>query len=342
MADQNSFAIRTCLSHRAFLENIVVRSASFLILLLPALSVCASPAQSPREEIVPSRSLTAAQTNDEIPSLELGKPIERKMAGGETHTYRIALVAGQYARIMFDQRGVDVVVTLFSPSGRKVTEVDSPNGPMGPEPVALIAEESGDYRLEVRTLYGDVPAGRYEVRVRELRTAAPQDSGRIAAERADAEVVMLQNDGTVRSIQRTVDKVEEALSLWRAYGDRRGEAAALNKAGRVYGDLSDYHTTLDYSEEALQIARRVGDRQIEIVALNAIGWSYFALGELKTGVDYHFQALALAKEVGDPRVEAHIFGPSVLIISLRGISRRRWNTTNRRCRSCVPPSTAGL
>jgi CHAT domain-containing protein len=308
MADPNSFATPTCLPHRTSLENIVVTSAVFLLLHLPALSVRASPAQSSPQEIVPSRSPTAAQTNDEIPSLELGKPIERKMAGGETHTYRIALVAGQYARIMFDQRGVDVVVTLVSPGGRKVTEVDSPNGTLGPEPVSLIAEESGDYRLGMRTLYGDVPAGRYEVKLTELRAAEPQDSGRIAAERADAETVMLQNDGTADSRQRIVEKAEEALALWRTVGDRRAEATALNNAARVYGDVTEYHTSLEYSEEALQLARELRDRELETIALSGLGWTYYALGEQKTGLDYHFQALRLARKVGDPRVEGgHLY-----------------------------------
>jgi len=220
------------------------------------------------------------------------------MAGGETHTYRIALVVGQYARILFDQDGVDVVVTLVSPDGQKLTEVDSPNGTIGPEPVSVIAEEAGDYRLEVRTLYGHVPAGRYTVRVTEARPASAHDSGRIAAERVDAETVMLQDDGTPKSRQRIIDKAEEALSLWRAYGDQRGEAAALNNAARIYGDVSEYHTVLEYSEEALQLAREVGDRKIETNALSALGWTYIALGERKTGLDYHLQALALAREIG--------------------------------------------
>jgi hypothetical protein len=39
-----------------------------------------------------------------------------------------------------------VVVALFGPDGKKLTEVDSPNGTQGPEPVHWITAASGIYR----------------------------------------------------------------------------------------------------------------------------------------------------------------------------------------------------
>jgi|GEM_PF-2490617 len=60
-------------------------------------------------------------------SLELAKPIERALAGNETHSYAITLTSGQYAQIVVDQRGVDVVVTVAGSEGSKLFEVDSPH-----------------------------------------------------------------------------------------------------------------------------------------------------------------------------------------------------------------------
>src|ERR1700738_5132483 len=45
--------------------------------------------------------------------LELGKPIEMELKGGEVHSYSINLTAGQFLHLIVDQRGIDVVVTLF-------------------------------------------------------------------------------------------------------------------------------------------------------------------------------------------------------------------------------------
>jgi hypothetical protein len=89
-----------------------------------------------------------------------------------------------------------VVVTLFRPDGEKLKEVDSPNGTQGPEPVSFIVEASGNYRLEVRALEKDAPAGRYEVRIEELRAATTQDRSRVAAEQAFTQAEALRVQGT--------------------------------------------------------------------------------------------------------------------------------------------------
>src|SRR5262245_48427619 len=73
------------------------------------------------------------------PELKLQEKIERELKGGEAHSYRITLVTGQYMRVVVEQKGINVVVTLFAPNGQKLSEVDSPNGNQGPEPVSWIA-----------------------------------------------------------------------------------------------------------------------------------------------------------------------------------------------------------
>jgi hypothetical protein len=111
-----------------------------------------------------------------------GKPIERELAGGESHSYRLRLAAGQFCRVVVDQHGIDAVVTLYGPDGTQ-----------GPEPVSLVAEITSSYRLAVRSLEKDARAGRYEVKIEELRSATTQDKARIAAEKAFAEGIQLEN-----------------------------------------------------------------------------------------------------------------------------------------------------
>ena len=74
------------------------------------------------------------------PELKLQEKVERALSGGEAHSYRITLGTGQYLRVVVEQKGIDVAVTLFAPNGQKLAEVDSPNGTQGPEPVAWIAQ----------------------------------------------------------------------------------------------------------------------------------------------------------------------------------------------------------
>src|SRR5262245_3929002 len=49
----------------------------------------------------------AAPSAQEIISLEPGKPVERELSGGQSHSYKITLVPGQYLRIEVEQRGID-------------------------------------------------------------------------------------------------------------------------------------------------------------------------------------------------------------------------------------------
>src|SRR5205823_8383348 len=108
-------------------------------------------------------------SNQDVPLLVLDQPIERELARGETHAYRVTLAAGQYLRVMVEQRGVDLSLTLFGPDGRPLTEVDRGGISEGPEQVSVVAEAAGDYRLEVRRLDQEAAPGRYQVRVAEWR-----------------------------------------------------------------------------------------------------------------------------------------------------------------------------
>src|SRR5215475_9440611 len=65
-----------------------------------------------------------ATQRESIP-LELGKPIERELAGGQSHAYQITLAAGQYLDVVVEQRGIDVVATLSGPDGKQIAEFDN-------------------------------------------------------------------------------------------------------------------------------------------------------------------------------------------------------------------------
>jgi erythromycin esterase len=118
----------------------------------------------------------------EIPPLVPGKPVEQTFQGGNVHKYRVTLSAGQSLRVVVEQRGVDVVVVARRPNGTKISEVDSPNGTQGPEPITFVAGASGDYQIEVRSLETEATAGRYAIRIDEL-LSAQQYQMRLAAER---------------------------------------------------------------------------------------------------------------------------------------------------------------
>ncbi|MDT9242353.1 MAG: tetratricopeptide repeat protein, partial [Limnospira sp. PMC 1261.20] len=63
--------------------------------------------------------------------------------------------------------------------------------------------------------------------------------------------------------QTALDYYNQALPLFRAVEDRRGEAGTLNNIGRVYDSLGEKQTALDYLNQALPLFRAVEDREGE-------------------------------------------------------------------------------
>jgi len=108
-------------------------------------------------------------------SLQLGTPIERKLSGGQTHSYTISLKKDQFVQLAVDQRDIDVVVRVFVPDGKLLREFDSPTGAKGVEDVQIVSEFAGTYRVEVGALANDATPGAYEIKLVELRKATEEE-----------------------------------------------------------------------------------------------------------------------------------------------------------------------
>src|SRR5262245_8610106 len=93
---------------------------------------------------------SGAGGENDVRSLEAGKPRRRELAGGQRHAYRIRLAADQFLKAVIEQDGIDVVALLFGPDGKKITEFDSERRPRGQETITQVAEAEGDYRLVVQ------------------------------------------------------------------------------------------------------------------------------------------------------------------------------------------------
>jgi hypothetical protein len=61
--------------------------------------------------------LCAAAAVTDAGVLTPGAPVERELAAGQTHAYRLALNAGQYLHVTIERRGIDVAVVLRGPDG---------------------------------------------------------------------------------------------------------------------------------------------------------------------------------------------------------------------------------
>jgi CHAT domain-containing protein/Tfp pilus assembly protein PilF len=236
-------------------------------------------------------------------SLEPGKPIERELSGGQTHFYKITMASGQYLRITVSQRGIDVLVALFTPDDKKIGEVNSEQATVGSEAISAIAEAAGECRIELRSAEKTAQAGRYEIKIEELREATTDDKYRVAAESVYREAEQLQK-GTLEARKKSIEKYHEALELYRRATDRNGEAQTLNNIGEAYESLGETQKALEHYNEALPLRRAVGDRKGEAITLTNIGSVYDTLGEAQKALEKYNEALPISRAVGDRRGEA--------------------------------------
>ncbi|HMJ24595.1 MAG TPA: tetratricopeptide repeat protein, partial [Pyrinomonadaceae bacterium] len=248
-------------------------------------------------------SLTAfAQTNAELRPLVPGQPVERQIAGGETHTYQISLTAGQFARVVLEQKAIDVALVLTAPDGKQVVETNlAPVG--GLESLSAEAAASGNYRLTVRAASSATLAGSYQVRLEVKAAATAQDRQRIAAERW-----MLEARELRKQPEQAIDKLQQALSVWRELGDQYWAARSLYGIGFNYSYLSRYEKALEYYEQALTIYREVKNRAGEGVTLATTGYAYSSLGRYDKAIEFDEQALAIHREVKDRDREGTVLG----------------------------------
>src|SRR5690349_12913529 len=165
-----------------------------------------------------------AQTPDDLPTLS---DVERELKGGETHSYRIALTAGQFLHAIVEQDGIDVIALSFAPDGKQLTECDTPNGRWGGESVLLVAAQTGEYRVEVRSPNARVPAARYSIHIVAQRDATPIDKGHAAALVTFAEGAKLRLQQDAASKRAAIEKFQQALPLFRAAGDKYRTAWTL-------------------------------------------------------------------------------------------------------------------
>ena len=82
-----------------------------------------------------------------------------------------------------------------------------------------------------------------------------------AADKVYEEAEKLYEQGTAEAKRSAIVKYEEALKLYRAVGDRNGEASTLSRIGVAYKDLEEKEKALEYFNQSLPLSRRVGDRK---------------------------------------------------------------------------------
>ena len=236
-----------------------------------------------------------AQTPRDLPALAA---VERELKGGETHSFRVVLAAGQFLHAIFEQKDIDVMTVVFGPDGKQLSESNSPNDRWGTEAVILVASVPGEYRVDVRPVNNKAQPGRYEIKIIALREATTIDKGHAAAQAAFDEARKLRLQQTAASRQAAIEKCQQALPLFEAAGDTYRRALTLMAIGIAYYPMNEFRKALDYFNQTLAIAIALEDKRLEAGTETFIGGMLDFMGDVGKALDHFHRALKLAREGG--------------------------------------------
>src|SRR5262245_35157516 len=259
-----------------------LRVMGVCICFLPLMPAIVSP-QTP----VGAAAFFLPQQSEDIRMLTAEAPVERELSAGQTHSYRIALSAGDYLRIVIASRGIALKPELFNPDSPKV--VGTYQATSGSRTVSLIADGAGNYRLNIRPDKDDAKVGRYVVKIESLRPATEQDKIRIAAESAEwagAE----EKKNSPEKWREAIAKFEEALTLRRRLDDRQGELRMLVRLGGERLIIGEPQRAMNYFQEAFPLAQALGDRGQEAFLLLRFGNVYSRQDEYQKALEAYDQA----------------------------------------------------
>ncbi len=237
---------------------------------------------------------TVTQEDPQVRQLKQGKPIERELAGGQTHTYEITLAADQYIKVVVDQRGIDVGLKLIGPDKKQIAEFDSERRKEGEETASWVAEQEGSYRLGLKAKYSNAAGGRYRIRVVELGVATDGDRALHEAMKQNTEFLRLYREGRYDEARPLGERVLEIRE--KTLGpDHPDVALAVNNLSNLFNLKGDFEKSEEGYQRALKIREKVlGPEHPDVAStLNNLAYLYNEKGEFAKAEELYKRAVTI-------------------------------------------------
>lgn len=262
-------------------------------------------------------SIPISAGNFQVITLEPGKRLSRELAGGKAETFTIPVAEKQYFRVVVEQQGIEVTVTLSdSTRGQDLTrepivQIWSASGARGPLYISEIADKATDYTLQVKSL--EKAAGSYTITLESPRTRRPEDGDRVTAERALAKGQRLQKEADGQASEEAKKRREEAFNEsteaakgFAALKDAHGEVRSWYLAGVIKRSLGQLDEAKESMTRALgrTPALAPNDWRLKATVTNDLGMLYARLHDEETARSYLKSALQIFESHGDQRGKA--------------------------------------
>ncbi|HEV7668918.1 MAG TPA: CHAT domain-containing protein [Thermoanaerobaculia bacterium] len=252
-------------------------------LALGAVALCAGAA-APEESAAPRE-------------LRTGEAIERRLAGGEAHAYRVEVPPGARLLVTVEQRGIDIAVEAVR-GGETSLAVDGPLDSEGPESLLLPPEMAGAVEIRVLSPSPGAAPGNYAIRLEEIGEESEAERGRLEAERLLTEAGAANRGEGAEDKRKAAALYEQAEGLWRSFGRGTEEARSLLARGGIALALGEPKAALDRYSEALGHFSALADEGGQAAAWSGLGLARTAVGEPSGAAEAQRRALDLERRLG--------------------------------------------
>lgn len=247
-------------------------------------------------------------------------PEERKLAGGDVQEHEVRLGSTRSVRLVIEQQGVDVVVTVRGPGGSLVLAIDSPLGRWATESALVAVPAAGLYRLEVGSRWEGVGAGRYRLSLEPAPTAPPALRAAEEAWSRGARAYAESHEAAAPEelLEAARSAFGEAGAAFAELHLPERQAAGLHAEAALARRLGKSAEAVELLRGAIALWRSAGAARMEAEAWNELGLALWESGDLD-GAERSFEtALASLRPLGDPAGEAEVAQNPCLVTHARG------------------------
>lgn len=226
--------------------------------------------------------------------------VEKIIRGGESHFYKIELKAGECARLIIRQKGIDLTITVKNPDEKIVKVVDRPNGSYGRETVTFTAEENGEFLIKISPLFSYLLPDRYSILLDGISAPTESDELRSRAEKLMTEGENLrvagESNANSKMLAQAYEQFQSAAIIWQQLRDDYEQAVVSYGTGWTFIPQGKYdQATISFSK-GLKIAQALGDEYAQTLNYAGIGWSEFYSGNFETATFNFNLVLELARQ----------------------------------------------
>jgi tetratricopeptide (TPR) repeat protein len=244
-----------------------------------------------------AQSNGASSPARDVTVLEAGKSLERELSGGEIHSYQIRLAQGEYARVIVEQHGIDILIKSFGIDGQVTAESDAEIRLNGEEKAELVSAAAGDYRVDVESKYKMFPGGRYVIRLAESRVATDTDRALHEARKQYRQAFYSIGAGKYDEGQSLTEKTLDTLA--KTVGpDHPDIARTLNLMANISYYQGDFNRAeVLYRRSIAMLEKTLGpENPLVATSLNNLASVYQATGDFPQSVGLHKHALDIREK----------------------------------------------